>query len=155
MQQQQQARAAARAASCGYKIAFFGALTGSAANLGINIEQGAELAVKQYNDEERRRLHHDGEVRLAGRPGQAPGVARQLVHDKKILGIVGPAFSGESDAANPIFNEAGIPLITPSATSPVLATGVRPAAPVEGLPPRRRATTARRARPPAATSRAC
>src|SRR5205085_8407561 len=35
--------------NCGYKIAFFGALTGSAANLGVNIEQGAELAIDQYN----------------------------------------------------------------------------------------------------------
>jgi branched-chain amino acid transport system substrate-binding protein len=58
-----------------------------------------------------------------GDPAQAPGVARQLVQNKKILGIIGPAFSGESIAANPIFNEAGIPLITPSATNPVLATG--------------------------------
>src|SRR5215467_1170040 len=28
--------------NCGYKLAFFGALTGSAANLGVNIEQGFE-----------------------------------------------------------------------------------------------------------------
>ena len=34
---------------CGYELAFFGALTGSAADLGINIEHGAELAVDQYN----------------------------------------------------------------------------------------------------------
>ena len=33
---------------CGYSLAFFGALTGSAANLGVNIEQGFELAVQQY-----------------------------------------------------------------------------------------------------------
>src|SRR5690348_2537590 len=35
---------------CGYELAFFGALTGSSANLGVNIEQGFELAVDQYND---------------------------------------------------------------------------------------------------------
>jgi branched-chain amino acid transport system substrate-binding protein len=34
---------------CGYSLAFFGALTGSAANLGVNIEQGYELAITQYN----------------------------------------------------------------------------------------------------------
>ena len=33
----------------GFKIAFFGALTGSAANLGVNIRNGAQLAVEQYN----------------------------------------------------------------------------------------------------------
>ncbi len=36
--------------------------------------------------------------------------------DKKIIGIVGPPFSGESEAADPIFEQAGIPTITPSAT---------------------------------------
>ena len=109
--------------NCGYKIAFFGALTGSAANLGVNIEQGAELAVKQYNDKNGANCITMAKFDSQGSPDVAPGVARQLIQDKKIIGIVGPAFSGESIAANPIFNEAGIPLITPSATNPVLATG--------------------------------
>jgi len=109
--------------TCGYHLAFFGALTGSAANLGINIEHGAELATDQYNA-----VHGAGCIQMVkfdsqGDPAVAPGIARQLVQDTKILGIIGPAFSGESIAANPIFNTAGIPLITPSATNPVLATG--------------------------------
>ena len=111
---------------CGYKIAFFGALTGSAANLGVNIEQGAELAVKQYNDKNGAGCITMAKFDSQGSPDVAPGVARQLIQDKKIIGIVGPAFSGESIAANPIFNEAGIPIITPSATNPVLATGGQP-----------------------------
>lgn len=111
------------AGTCGYHLAFFGALTGSAANLGINIEHGAELATDQYNAK-----HGAGCIQMVkfdsqGDPAVAPGVARQLVQDTKILGIIGPAFSGESIAADPIFNDAGIPLITPSATNPVLATG--------------------------------
>jgi branched-chain amino acid transport system substrate-binding protein len=108
---------------CGYHLAFFGALTGSAANLGVNIEHGAELAVTQYN-----KTHGTGCIQIEkfdsqGDPAVAPGQARQLVQDKKILGIIGPAFSGESIAADPIFDQAGISLITPSATNPVLATG--------------------------------
>jgi branched-chain amino acid transport system substrate-binding protein len=107
---------------CGLEIAFFGALTGSSANLGVNIEQGAELAVVKYNE-----AHKDCQVSIKkfdsqGTPDNAPALARQLVTDKKIIGIVGPAFSGESAAADPIFNDAGIPLITPSATRPSLAT---------------------------------
>ena len=35
-----------------------------------------------------------------------------------VIGIVGPAFSGESEAADPIFNEAGLLTITASATQP-------------------------------------
>ena len=40
---------------------------------------------------------------------------------RTIIGIVGPAFSGESKAADPAFNEAGLATITPSATNPALA----------------------------------
>ncbi|TML32037.1 MAG: branched-chain amino acid ABC transporter substrate-binding protein [Actinobacteria bacterium] len=102
--------------NCGYEIAYFGALTGSSANLGVNIEQGAELAVVQYNDKNGKDCVTIKKFDSQGKPDVAPGLARQLVTDKKIIGIVGPPFSGESEAANPIFNDAGIPLITPSAT---------------------------------------
>jgi branched-chain amino acid transport system substrate-binding protein len=110
------------AKDCGYKIAYFGALTGSSANLGINIRNGAVLALEQYNAK-----HTDCTVELKqydseGDPAKAPGLARQLVSDNKILGVVGPPFSGESEAADPIFNEAGVTTITPSATRPSLST---------------------------------
>ncbi|HEY7222756.1 MAG TPA: branched-chain amino acid ABC transporter substrate-binding protein [Micromonosporaceae bacterium] len=109
-------------ANCGYEIAFFGALTGSAANLGINIEQGAELAVDQYNDANGANCITIKKFDSQGDPAVAPGVANQLVQDPKILAIIGPAFSGESEAADPIFNEAKIPTISPSATRPSLST---------------------------------
>ena len=38
------------AKNCNLKIGFFGALTGDAANLGINIQNGAKLAIDQYNE---------------------------------------------------------------------------------------------------------
>jgi len=108
---------------CGYKIAFFGALSGSSANLGINIKQGAQLAVNQYNTKNGANcvtlvpFDSQGDAKLA------TGVAQKAIQTPKLLGIVGPAFSAESAAADPIINEAGIPLITPSATNPILATG--------------------------------
>lgn len=97
-------------------LGFFGALTGDAANLGVNIEQGAELAVNQFND-----ANPDCQIGFEkfdsqGSPDQAPALAQQAVGDKKLVGLIGPAFSGESRAANPIFDEAGLPIITPSAT---------------------------------------
>ncbi len=102
--------------NCGYEIAYFGALTGSSANLGVNIEQGAELAVVQYNKKHGANCITIKKFDSQGKPDVAPGLARQLVTDKKIIGIVGPPFSGESEAADPIFNDAGIPTISPSAT---------------------------------------
>ena len=107
---------------CGYELAFFGALTGSSANLGVNIEQGYELAISQYNDKNGANCVTVKKFDSQGLPEVAPAAARSLVADKKILGIVGPPFSGESQAADPIFEEAGIPTITPSATNISLST---------------------------------
>jgi branched-chain amino acid transport system substrate-binding protein len=106
---------------CGYKIAFFGALTGSSAALGINENNGVKLAVDKYNKE-----NADCKVELVGldsqgSPDQAPQLAQKAIDDPKILGIVGPAYSGESEAANPLFSEAGLVHITASATRPSLA----------------------------------
>lgn len=107
--------------ACGYKVAYFGALTGDAANLGINIKNGVEVAVNQYNEK-----HADCKVELVtfdseGDPAKAPALAQRAVTDNKIIGVVGPAFSGESKAANPIFNQAGLNIISASATNPALA----------------------------------
>jgi branched-chain amino acid transport system substrate-binding protein len=101
---------------CGYELAFFGALTGSSANLGVNIEQGFELAIDQYNQKNGANCIAVKKFDSQGDPAVAPGVARNLVADKKIIGVVGPPFSGESEAADPIFEAAGVPTITPSAT---------------------------------------
>jgi branched-chain amino acid transport system substrate-binding protein len=109
-------------AACGLKIGFFGALTGPAAGLGINIEKGVELAVDQYNE-----ANADCKVTLVkydsqGDPTQAGPLARKAVQDDKVIGVVGPAFSGESEAVDPTFNEGGLPIITASATATDLST---------------------------------
>ncbi|MGY2128095.1 branched-chain amino acid ABC transporter substrate-binding protein [Blastococcus sp. SYSU DS0617] len=102
-------------------IAYFGALTGAAANLGINIRNGVQLAVDQFNEE-----NDDCQVELeaydsAGDPNQATGLATQAIGDDAVIGVVGPAFSGESDTAGPIFAEGGLPTISASATNPELS----------------------------------
>jgi branched-chain amino acid transport system substrate-binding protein len=109
-------------AACDLKIGFFGALTGDAAGLGIHMRNGTKLAIDQYNKD-----NSDCQVKLEqydsqGDPAKAPALAQQAVGDSKIVGIVGPGFSGESEVANPIFDAAGLPAITPSATRPSLST---------------------------------
>ncbi len=108
-------------AACDLKLAFFGALTGDAAALGQNIKNGVDLAIEEYNAK-----NADCKVTVEpfdsqGDPAQAPALANSIVADKKFVGVIGPAFSGESKAANPIFEAAGVALITPSATNPDLA----------------------------------
>jgi branched-chain amino acid transport system substrate-binding protein len=107
--------------ACDLKIAFMGALTGPAAGLGIAAVNGAELAIEQYNEE-----NADCPVEFVKQdsqsdPEQAPGVAKDIIDDDKVIGLVGPLFSGESEAADPLFNEAGLPMITASATKPSLS----------------------------------
>ncbi len=108
--------------ACDLKIGFFGALTGDAANLGQNIQNGVKLAVSQYNSK-----HSDCKVNVAsfdsqGDAAQAPPLAKKAIDDKTVVGVVGPAFSGESKAADPAFNDAGLTAITPSATATALST---------------------------------
>jgi branched-chain amino acid transport system substrate-binding protein len=109
-------------AACDLKIGFLGALTGPAAGLGVNIEKGVELAVDQYNEK-----NPDCQVKLVkydsqGDATQAGPLARKAVSDPKVIGVVGPAFSGESEAVDPTFAQGGLPTITASATATDLST---------------------------------
>ncbi len=105
----------------GAKIGFFGALTGSDAALGINERNGVKLALSEYKKASGCDIGLE-EYDSQGDPAQAPALATKAAGDAKVLAIVGPAFSGESKQANPIFNEAGLPIITASATNATLST---------------------------------
>ncbi|MEV5003059.1 branched-chain amino acid ABC transporter substrate-binding protein [Nocardioides sp. LML1-1-1.1] len=107
-------------AACDLKLAFFGPETGDAAGLGKPIIQGAQLAVDQYNKDAKCKVGLEKKD-SQGSPDAAPALATDVVSDESIIGVVGPAFSGESAAAGPIFAEEGVPTITPSATNPTLA----------------------------------
>jgi branched-chain amino acid transport system substrate-binding protein len=110
-------------ATCeGIAIAFFGAQTGESAALGLNESRAVELALDEHNE-----ANPDCQVEYKvfdsqGDPAQAPGLAQEAVNDESIVAIVGPAFTGESNAANPLFDAAGLPAITPSASNPGLST---------------------------------
>jgi branched-chain amino acid transport system substrate-binding protein len=106
---------------CDLKIGFFGALSGADSGLVLPGKQAADLAIKQYNAE-----HSDCQVKLQeydsqGKPELSGGLATSAVNDAKVVGMVGPAFSGESETANPIFQQAGLPIISQSATRPSLS----------------------------------
>jgi branched-chain amino acid transport system substrate-binding protein len=101
-------------------IGFMGAQTGPNAQLGINISNGVELALEQHNAKsgvtQVKLIKYDTQ----GDPTQATNQAKKAITDK-VVGVVGPAFSGESKTAVPILDEAGIPNVSPSATAVSLA----------------------------------
>jgi branched-chain amino acid transport system substrate-binding protein len=107
-------------AACDLTLAFFGPGTGPASGLGKPIIQGAQLAIDQYNEDAECEVKYE-QIDSQGSPDQAPSLATNAAGNESIIGIVGPAFSGESAAAGPIFAEAGLPTVSPSATNPGLA----------------------------------
>jgi branched-chain amino acid transport system substrate-binding protein len=56
-----------------------------------------------------------------GDPEQAPPVVETVVSDPNTVAVIGPAFSGESEASGDTYNEAQIPFVTQAATNPGLA----------------------------------
>jgi branched-chain amino acid transport system substrate-binding protein len=108
-----------------YKIGFIGALSGPNAQLGINERQGAQLAIDQANASGKYKF----KVQLVpqdseGDPAKAPPAATALISDPEVIGTIGPAFSGESEAVNPSFCAASppMPIITASASRGTLQT---------------------------------
>jgi branched-chain amino acid transport system substrate-binding protein len=102
------------------KLGFVGALSGPNAQLGINIYNGAKLAIDQYNAGNPKTKITLVKEDTQGDPTQAQNLAPQIARSG-IVGIVGPAFSGESTKADPVFEQAKIPNISPSATSATLS----------------------------------
>jgi branched-chain amino acid transport system substrate-binding protein len=102
------------------KIGIVGAATGPNAQLGINIANGAKLAIDQYNATNPKTKITAVVYDTQGDPAVAPGQVRKSIQDK-VAGVVGPAFSGESKAVDKDFEEAQIPNISASATAVNLA----------------------------------
>ena len=102
-------------------IAMAGALTGPDAALGINIKNGAQLAVDKHN-----KANPGCQVQLKtfdteGDPQKATGIAPQIVDDPFTIGLIGPAFSGETKATGTVFDQAGLVAATASATNVTLS----------------------------------
>lgn len=118
--------AAGTAAAAGggtVKIGFEGPLSGDNAQLGINEEDGVKLAIQQANAKNtfgfQAVLVAQDDV---GDPAKAPAAATALQQDAGILGVIGPSFSGATKAVGASYDQAGLVLISPSATNPTLTT---------------------------------
>ena len=106
------------------RIGHVAPLTGGNAHLGKDNENGARLAIEEANA---------ASIKIGGKtakfdlvaeddqedPKVGATVAQKLV-DAKVAGVVGHLNSGTSIPASPIYNQAGIPVISGSATNPKL-----------------------------------
>jgi branched-chain amino acid transport system substrate-binding protein len=98
-----------------------GDLTGENSGLGQPPRNGAKLAFDQYNATNPAKKIEFIEYDSQGSPDQAVPLVTKAIQQDKIVGLIGPTFSGESKAADPVLEQAGIPNISASATNPGLA----------------------------------
>ena len=118
------AAAAAPAAPEGgvIKIGHVGPTSGAIAHLGKDNENGAKMAIEELNAANLTINGAPAKFELlaeddAGDPKQGTAAAQKLV-DAKVAGVIGHLNSGTTIPASQIYNDAGIPQISPSATNP-------------------------------------
>jgi branched-chain amino acid transport system substrate-binding protein len=106
------------------KIGHAAPLTGGIAHLGKDNEYGAKLAIDEANAKGTtiggekivfELLSEDDEAK----PDKGPIIAQKFV-DAKVAGVVGHLNSGVTIPASSVYNQAGIPMISGSATNPKL-----------------------------------
>jgi branched-chain amino acid transport system substrate-binding protein len=108
------------------KVGFFSPMTGFAAADGTSALQAAQLAVKMINEKggvlgrQLELVHYDD----AAAPDQASSISRKLIEQDKVVAGISGSYSGATRAAAPIFQEAGVPMISAYAIYPdITATG--------------------------------
>ena len=106
------------------KIGHAGPLTGGIAHLGKDDENGAHLAVDQATEKKLKIGGKTVKFELMSEDDQAdpkmgPTIAQKFV-DAKVAGVAGHLNSGVTIPASAVYNQAGIPMISGSATNPKL-----------------------------------
>ena len=104
------------------KIGHVGPTSGAIAHLGKDNENGAKMAIEELNAAGLTINGAPATFELlaeddAGDPKQGTAAAQKLV-DAKVAGVIGHLNSGTTIPASQIYNDAGIPQISPSATNP-------------------------------------
>jgi branched-chain amino acid transport system substrate-binding protein len=109
-----------------FTIAYEGPLSGGNAQLGLNMAYAVRLALNNANQG---KTFGSLKFRLIyaqkddqGSSQFSPTAAAQLVSNKNVVAVVGPAFSGATKAAEPTFHAAQLATVSPSATAVSLAT---------------------------------
>ena len=101
-------------------LGFMGDLTGENSGIVIPPRQGAQLAIDEYNATNPQVKINLKTYDSQGKPEQATPLAKQAVTQDKVVGMIGPAFSGESAQVGPVLEEGKTPSVSPSATNAAL-----------------------------------
>jgi branched-chain amino acid transport system substrate-binding protein len=106
------------------KIGHVGPVSGAQAHYGKDNENGARMAIEDLNAKgvtiggKKVKLELVAEDDAAD-PKQGTAAAQKLC-DAKVNGVVGHLNSGTTIPASSVYNQCGVPMVTPSATNPKL-----------------------------------
>ena len=99
-----------------YTIAYQGPLSGPEASTGTDELNAVKFAVKQFMAKNKGFKINVVAVDDQGDPAVAGTVAPGVGSNKKIIGLVGPAYSGATIASLPYYKAGGLVMVSPSAT---------------------------------------
>lgn len=103
------------------KVGYAGPMTGDYSQFGIDMSSAMKLAVTDLGEIQGWKVELVAEDDGASAEGGA-AVANKLVSDPTFVAMAGHAFSGATAAAIPIYEKAGVPMMSPSATNPDLTS---------------------------------
>jgi branched-chain amino acid transport system substrate-binding protein len=99
-----------------FSIAYQGPLSGGEASTGTDEQNAVKYAAMLFMEANPEYTIEVVSVDDQGDPAVASTVAPGTASNEKILGLVGPAYSGATIASLPFYKDAGLALISPSAT---------------------------------------
>lgn len=109
------------------KLGLLAPTSGDLAVYGQAVFNATELAVAELNADggvngvNIELIHYDNE----GDPTKSMTLFNKLVEEDEIVALVGPVISGTSLVVGPLADEAGIPMLTPTATNPDVTPGLK------------------------------
>ena len=99
-----------------FTIAYQGPLSGGEASTGTDEQNAVKYAIELFMEENPEYTIELVSVDDQGDPAVASTVAPGTAANEKILGLVGPAYSGATIASLPFYKDGGLAMISPSAT---------------------------------------
>jgi branched-chain amino acid transport system substrate-binding protein len=112
-------------------LAFQGPLSGGAAQAGKDEVAGAIYAIAEYMATKPKVKVKLIQVDDQGSGTQSAIVSPGVAKNKKVIGLIGSAYSGATENAFPSYKAAGLTMVSPSATRVTLT---KPGAPDSGFP---------------------
>jgi branched-chain amino acid transport system substrate-binding protein len=112
-------------------LAFQSPLSGGAAQAGKDELAGAVYALAEYNKTNPKIKVNLIQVDDQGSGTQAAIVSPGVAQNKKVIGVIGSAYSGASENSFPSYRAAGLTMVSPSASRVTLT---KPGAPDSGFP---------------------